>query len=377
MIIRGYAISDIHFGAVPGKRLYSELNAKFLVPLYKSNDIKVVVINGDLTDKKITVNDEHGRYLVKFMNDLVNICGSKKIKIRILRGTRNHDLNQLNIFSYLEGKKNLDFRIINTVCEEEIYPDFKVLYIPEEYMNDQESYYKTWFDNEYAMVFGHGTMEFQAFENQVIESEKPIMNAPVFKYNDFDNVQGAVIFGHIHNRCSYKNKLYYCGSFTRWMFGEEIDKGYISWSYNTDNSDTNVEYINNDMAKTYITVDLSDKINTDQPLDKQIEDMEDLKKQINADHIRFTIVNDGQLSEVDTILLKSYFKQNDSENTKINVKKNNVKKTKEESELLEKYDFIFNSKLSLADTISKYLKIHDDIEISSEDIEKELFEEQE
>ena len=172
MIINGVAISDIHFGGLPAKQLYNELRKEFLIPIHKMDKLDLVVINGDLTDKKISLNDEHGRYLIKFMDDLVKICMGKGAKLRIVKGTRNHDLNQLNNFSYLETKKKLDFRIINSISEEELYPDFKVLFIPEEYMDDQKSFYAPYLKNNYAMCFGHGTMEFQAFENQIIESEK-------------------------------------------------------------------------------------------------------------------------------------------------------------------------------------------------------------
>ena len=53
------------------------------------------------------------------------------IKIRIIQGTESHDNNQLEILDILAKNKQLDFKIFYEVAEEELFPDFNVLYVPE------------------------------------------------------------------------------------------------------------------------------------------------------------------------------------------------------------------------------------------------------
>lgn len=357
MKINGIVISDIHFGAMKASLLYKELEKEFLLRIKAAEDLDVVFIAGDLFDKKLSFNEEHARYAIKFINNLITLSRKKGFKIRLIKGTRNHDLNQLNNFQTLEGKNKTDFRIINTVQEEEMFgEDFKVLYLPEEYMEDVEEYYEDTLYNEethYDLIVGHGCMEFQSFEAMNHLSERKIANAPTFKNQLMIDKGNLTIFGHIHNRCNYKEKLYYCGSFSRWIFGEEKPKGYIQFSYDTDTKDYTVEYINNRLAREFKTIDINEIINDNTiKVQDKIKLIKEIKENSGSDMTKFkyTVTDNNEENQI----IKNYFSE--TSDIVIASKKETLRQDESEKELLEEYSFIFNKEFSLSETISKYLE---------------------
>ena len=245
------SISDIHFGAMDPDRLYNELVEMFLKPISES-DLDLVMLCGDYWDKKLILTDRSAILGINFLTELIKVCKNKNIKIRLLKGTFTHDLNQLESFrSFIDYDT---FNIINTVTEEEIKGN-KILYVPEEYPENKEEFYKDYFNDEkknyYDMIFGHGTIEFQAWQSQLIESEKPIKSAPVFNEEYLMQFsKGPIVYGHIHVATSYKNKIYYCGSFSRFAHNEEKEKGFLTIEY--DNGKYSVDFQENTLAQKFI-----------------------------------------------------------------------------------------------------------------------------
>ena len=223
---KGVYIADIHFGSkLPSKTLYEHLEEKFISYLCENvKEIDYIVIAGDTLDSKVSLNGDDGKYAIMFFNFLDNFSYSEHIPVYVLKGTKTHDYNQLDSF-FDKTLVNPYFHIINTVTVEEILPNFNVLFLPEEYMEDQDAYYKEYKkkSNTYDMIIGHGTWDVFAFENQITESERNIKGSPVFKYKEWENrVHGNIIFGHINVHNVHK-KLIYPGSFYRWCFGEATE----------------------------------------------------------------------------------------------------------------------------------------------------------
>lgn len=357
--ICGLHISDIHFGALPAERLYNELDKVFFNHIKNMTRCNYVMIEGDLTDSKLSFNDKDSMYLIKFMDKLIKLCIKYRVsKIRVLQGTISHDLNQLENFNHYTKKSNIDFRIIRTVTEEMLFPDFNVLYVPEEYVEDSNEYYRQFLDKEndyYQLIVGHGTFDFMAFVNQKSESEKHIKNAPVFKSNEFlDVTNGAIIFGHIHTPNTFKN-IYYISSFSRWCFGEEQPKGFIEYIYSTKSKKFNVKRIENTYARKYVTFDLDNSFkNKNLKSEDKIKIINDLKEKNKVDFIRIKFDKDNLDDEGDALILKDYFSNS---NVKLNIT-NNLKKetTKEDKEFEDKYSFIFNKDYKLETIISKFLE---------------------
>ena len=382
-MIRGYVIADIHFGAISSKDLYKDLRRTFLKQIREDEEnIDLVVIAGDLLDHKISFNSEISRTCINFIMDLYRLAKKKDFKIRILKGTKNHDLDQLNNFLYLEKRTDVDFKIIN-VLQSEVIDGYDVLYIPEEYMEDPKSYYnfgKLKFD----ICFLHGTFNHVEFTSKTITSEKAISTAPIFSYEQFKSlVRGPVICGHIHIHSEYKKKIFYVGSFERWKFGEEEPKGYCRFILNEDNT-YEVEFIKNKYAKKYVTVDIDD-VNFDdsESLEKKIDEIKKYKAKKKIDHLRLNVNKNLYENLADLTIMKKFFTEEEANDIKLSISNNSIIRkddTEEDNELEKLYSFALNNEYGtdpsgIAKTISKYSEIHDNIKLSEKIIEPLLIEE--
>jgi DNA repair exonuclease SbcCD nuclease subunit len=256
-IISIAVISDIHFGANYSQTLdlYNALKKNFINKL-KASPPDIIVIGGDLFDRKLSVNSSEAALCNDFIINLKLTFPSTYILL--IKGTRAHDLDQLNLFKPLVDEK---FRIYEQVTVEYIC-DMKLLIIPEEYFPDKKVYDKYLkVTDPYDFVFFHGLF---SHAGSYAKASNP--NKICFSWDDFkDNVYGKVIGGHIHKRVSYKN-IEYTNSFDRWIHGEEEDKGYIILSYNNKTKKVlSFDFIINKDSHKYITVLYKDiyKLSTD------------------------------------------------------------------------------------------------------------------
>ena len=136
-----YTISDIHIGASDDNLLYENLKEFFLNKILK--DIPdMIVVCGDISHDTLSLNSQSGKIYLKFAKELMNICAENDIKLRIIKGTQSHDRNQLDIFNIQEYDKKIDMKIFNTVSDEETIQGYEFLSIPEEYVSNQNEYYK-------------------------------------------------------------------------------------------------------------------------------------------------------------------------------------------------------------------------------------------
>jgi len=199
---RSIHISDLHWDRSNYENLDKELRSEFLPYVEKNGEVlDCIFINGDYWHQKLNLNENVTKVAIKFMYDLVTLAYQYDIKIRIIRGTRSHDFDQLENFRGYE--RDYDFKIFNTFDVEEIVPNFFVLYLPEEYMDNQDEYYKEIFELEegtgYDMIVFHGTFDFTAFDSQKQESERQISNAAVFNSDEILSIcHGPIINSVIH-----------------------------------------------------------------------------------------------------------------------------------------------------------------------------------
>ena len=95
-----------------------------------------IIFLGDIFDHKMYVGDPHITNIVMFMRAIITVAINRKIKIRMLYGTESHECDQYIIFKGYEYIENLDFKIIKEVCDEDLFNDLKVLYLPEQYITE-------------------------------------------------------------------------------------------------------------------------------------------------------------------------------------------------------------------------------------------------
>ena len=229
--------SDLHIG---NRNITEEDIIELLqkiVMLVDQNTL--IVFTGDLFHKKVALDSEQARIAMKLFITLDNIgCPS----IFIL-GTRSHDYDYMNTFD-TNVFENITF--VKTVSELQVN-NLTLLAVPEEYVDDQNDYYKDTIYNTdgkiYDIVLFHGTISDVASYNQHIEAV-PFKKAPTFSKADFWKISNIILCGHIHKEQEYVSDngayLNYCGSWGRMEHGSEEEKVLKCITLSTDNALTSV-----------------------------------------------------------------------------------------------------------------------------------------
>lgn len=373
-------ISDIHFGAMPSKKLYEELEKGFLKYLKSLKILDGVFITGDLFDNKLSLNSDHVKYAFIFLKKLLEICVKKECKLRIIKGTNFHDNNQLDILKFF-ANYNVDFKVFETVESEELFPNFNVLYIPEEYITNKDEYYKEYFNKKYDMIFGHGMLNEVAFVAKTQESEVTMQKAPIFKSEELINItKGPVFFGHIHKPQCIKDKIYYVGSYSRWCYGEEEPKGFIMCAYTPETNKYEIEFVENKEAPLYNTmvIDYKSSFYKDDE-NHQMDYILRMVNNLNVERIRiiFNIPEEYENPILLTNLINDVFAK--YRHIKIIIKNNSkesLKKREMEDKvklLLTKYDFIFDKSVSPEEKLSRFIKIKYNKDIDIENMRNYLY----
>ncbi|ALN97722.1 hypothetical protein Bp8pS_043 [Bacillus phage vB_BpuM-BpSp] len=359
----GFAIADIHFGKKDDISLFNQLNDVFIKKInQEKSDIDFVIIAGDLFDRVLKLNEVGSNLAIKFVDTLVDLSNEYNFAIRILKGTRTHDFNQLGNFKHIEAKEYPRFQIIESVEEEEIFPDIYFLYLPEEYMDNPEDFYKSYFnleeDVKYDMIFFHGTFDFVGYIPH-IESERHVKEAPVFNSDQISSiVHGKAIGGHIHTRHTYKDKIEYTSSFSRFSFGEEKPKGFVEITYDPQELKCNTRFIENTLAPDYITINMEEMAGIS--LEDKIKRVNALKKEYKNIRIKAKNINNE-----DVTLMKGLV--NGDDNIKLDIKKDDI-----EDKIDEAYLFIINKEYSLPKTVQKYIELETGKNLSIDEINKSL-----
>ena len=371
MKYKGVMIADIHFGALPVERLYNEL--EIFLDFIEKKSLDFIVILGDWFDKKINLNSKDAKYSTVFFERICQICIDNNIKLRIIQGTESHDNSQLEVLEILAKNKPVDFKVFYEVEEEELFPDFNVLYVPEEYINSIDEKYGKYMNKKYDMIFGHGMIQEVKFAALIQSSETTMKKAPIFKSKMLcDMCYGPIFFGHIHTKDIFNDRLYYVGSYSRWKFGEEEDKGFYYVKYENDTKEFEAKFIVNNKAMKYDTIEIYEKesgfykLNTE----NQIKYIQNLIQSFEYDFLRLQFyIPQGYENEnlLINMINESFGKY---KNLKLDFKVNSKIKSKREVEekinlLLDKYGFIFDNKIDTYTKINKFIleKYNKDISV--------------
>ena len=255
-------IGDVHWGAVPPKRLEAEFD-QVVFPWLMGETFDALIQLGDWFDKRLSLDSEDAKAAMRVLVRLCQICQTRGVPFRILRGTLSHDYFQLQNYHPLETEYP-NFRIIGCAEAEELVPGFIVLYMPEEYPTDYSDYYGQFFYNEegqpyvYDGIFLHGEIDVAANWSSMNEGERHYGGTPCHAAESLlEHCSGPVWAGHIHNRFRHKKRLGYPGSLTRWCHGEEDPKGFdvLDLTQKKDGSwDVKASVVENTLAPEYRTV---------------------------------------------------------------------------------------------------------------------------
>lgn len=357
MLFKLAVIADIHFGAIPASRLYEELRKEFL-DFIEKRYIDMIVIAGDFYNSVISLNSQSSIMAFKFMNELMSICESNGIHyVRVLEGTMSHDNFQIQNFSVYEGSTQVDFRTIQSVTSEELC-GMKILYIPEEYKENPVEYYAPYFNvpkKYYDFIFGHGMFKETSFVTD--DGENGVSKAPIMDSKLLGSIcKGPIFFGHIHTPTVIRKHIYYVGSFSRWVYGQEEDKGFYLCIYDTDSCMYAVEFIVNKMAKRYDTI----KVDLDK-YDKSMDELTKFAKAIKVDNLRIQIIIDGGEKDYsyNISFLKEYYAGKPGYKLDIIDRREKLIQAKTEEKvkkILTDYNFLFDNSLPIDTKIRKFIK---------------------
>ena len=345
-------ISDIHIGKKDDMKLEKELD--IFLDYVKGNPCEVLTISGDLFDRVLTANEYGTVMAINFIKNLLSITTEHGTAVRIIKGTRSHDFNQLDILKFIKKEvSEFYFNIIERNSTEEIN-GVKFLYLPEEYPTDYDDFYKENLlsveDKAYDIIIGHGMIDFIAFTGYEDDSENRVHGTPTHKADDLIRVtKGPIIFGHIHEKQEYKNKIYYTGSYSRYSFDTPSEKGFMVFYIDLeDTSKFKMEFIENTEAPTYAVIDIDKLDLTD--IDDHIKYINELTSQYD-----FVKIKTGNKARLD---IARKLTEADS-----SIKIQSVNKDKETIKVDPKYDYILKKELPLNETIMRFLKENHDKDI--------------
>ena len=356
-------IGDIHFGIPETERLYQELG--LFIEFIKNNEVDVIQINGDYFHRKLSLTESATIRAIEFFNRILEIAVEKKIKIRIIEGTMSHDLMMPEILEEIASHTDVDFKFIRT-CDTEIINGIDILYIPEEYPLNAEEFYHPFRFNEdgsykqYDLIFMHGMLDntgLSMLENKANSNTEH--SAPFFVCDDWvKNIEhGKCFASHYHARqVSKDNKFIYIGSYTAWSFVQVSEKG---WGYAVVDSEThNIDYSLpvNTLAPHYVDIKIED-LGLDlekTSADKIVEAINKYKDDHKIDYFKIFV---STLSIDKLELLKKTFANN--KNINIETKERKMLKTSNSNttkELENKYQYILDDKMPIAETVHRYIK---------------------
>lgn len=368
----GVVISDVHIGAVEDSRLCKEMQDIFIHDIYQDKHLNFIIIDGDWFDRKFYLNESSSAVAMILMEA---IC-RRMVPVRVVYGTSSHDASQYAVFEHAMTAINPNFKVIYSVCEEELLPGMNVLYIPEEYIEDKKEYYKDYLysENHYDFIFGHGVIrEAMKVAARSVEKQKQRRaKAPVFSSAELANAcDGLVLFGHYHINTNIDDKVFYVGSYSRWIHGEEPPKGYYKITMNEDDGTYSFKFIENTMAEPYTTLQYGYEDKIFNSHDEFVKELGKIKAAIDCGvygHVRLNINIPPNFEATDAMkdIASKWAKDLDSVTVMFGNSSDkefgSTDSTAEDAEdkFLKQYDFIDDDSLTVEEKVQKFIELKDD-----------------
>lgn len=367
--VKGIFLADIHIGDMPREQLKHEFE-HVIYPYLEKNKIDFVIFAGDYFGHKLYLNDENTKLATEILQEIDSRL-KPETKVRMVYGTESHEENQYGPIQGIMGHR--DFKVIYHVCEEELFPEMNVLYLPEELLTDPDEYYKEYFENPekekyYQLIIGHGTIrEAMVKAASAIEDRKNVKRrVPVFRTGELRKIcDGLVVFGHYHVHTMMDPYMMYVGSFSRWKFGEEDAKGFLEATFHTKEKSWTYEFFENTYAPMYKTIGFGYKNTVFSSLDelkRKMDHFENLTKEPGWEHLKmeFNVPETCENPEYVMNFLRERFKQ--TPNIKINIENGYIEQKREDGkkkldEDYDKYAPIFDPNTEMEDRISYYVDV--------------------
>lgn len=219
----------------------------------ETDGLDLIIIEGDLFDEGLVFYHEYLGLIQNWMLQLLKLCHTKKIALRVLEGTPSHDMHQSRQFQTLLDATgwDVDFRYVEDL-EIEHHPKFgNILYVPDEWGTSCEHCYTA----AKSLIADHGLTKVDfcifhgAFDYQ-LPAHKGIPTHDSKAWQEL--VVYAIFAGHIH-QYSKNGLIIASGSTDRFTQGDEKDKGHVRAQLSPHGS--KFQFVPNPLAKKYVTID--------------------------------------------------------------------------------------------------------------------------
>lgn len=252
-------LADLHFGAIEISKFEHELDRCLFDRINHMRKLDAIFIAGDLFDMKEYSTSIVFKAVISFLKRLLNMTEKLGTRIVAIKGTRTHDDYQLQTLELIF--KGIDrIRFVHTICDDTI-DDVSILYVPEEYVLDQDEYYSEWFSKHYDIMIGHGTID--SIWRSKKQKRDDITSAPVFNVDKLCSVANYCYFGHEHMNKEYgdKKRFKYVGPMTVWEYDKPVS-GYYIIHYSPETTLCREEYIHNEYAQKLVeqTIHVGDSV---------------------------------------------------------------------------------------------------------------------
>jgi len=382
-------VADLHWGVMDDYRMYCQY--QYILNAIDTRDIDIVVIAGDYFDSKLYLNSKRTIRSLDWFDELFKLCQSRGVqKIRMIRGTLSHDADQMSVFYKYEDEFSY-FKVIEKCFSEETLPGLQCLYCPDEIMSikDYILRYTDTLLNENDIAFFHGS--FDVVLRQDINVSKLLYEEPedmnvitsiTFPMNYFQKIiKYCLVGGHWHDGKQYE-RIYYVGSPTQWIHGEDSPKGIGLISIDTESEEYTYEKILNPIAPIYKSYDIrpDEMINVDNYMDDIYILINNIRESLSQEtntrevHIRIVIYEIDKCAKSQIIIktLKDAFVKDKNVVIKVKSKnkKSNKKKGEDKPEVKEDLSFIKDKSLGISQQLYEFIQLRGKTKVPLEYIEK-------
>ena len=189
------------------------------------------------------------------------------------------------------------------------------------------------------------------------DGENIISKAPILDSKLIGSLcKGPVFFGHIHTSQIIRKHIYYVGSYSRWVYGQEEPKGFYLCAFDTDTKRYATEFIENHGARLYDTI----KVFMD-TYNKPVEELVKFARNFKKDNLRVQLIveSDARDYSYEISFLKEYY--TGKQGYKLDIVDKREKLLKEQTEekvnkLTTEYNFLFDNSIPVETKIHKFIK---------------------
>ncbi len=287
-------ISDIHLGHrnTPSWLIVENLRKYILNPDVLI-DVDGIIIAGDLNDRIMTMSSTGINAVTAFYNELLHMCKTYNVALRVLEGTPLHDRGQSERLLDLNHVIKADVRYYSEmdIVYDEVL-DLTIGYVPDEC---RETYEQAESDMEELMTTRGYTSVHMFVMHGLFSFQLPIVKDAYNEKKWLRWVKHHIVIGHDHNPKQY-GKIYIPGPFDGLKHGEGA-KGFMIVDYKGD--DWRVHRISNETAMKYISLSCvgksdydSIKIIGDKLRELGFERPAALKLVLNDDHMLMEYISE-------------------------------------------------------------------------------------